>query len=645
MIRALLQYGQDRGLISRPGYAKKTIRWILDFDETGASFTGAVTSDKEFCTAPDFSFSELIALGAQRGQASHFLIAYLGTFVGWGKDAEAEIIACARRATLAGMLAEAATADPTFSNLSIALLDDRIARKMRAAVVSTKPVAKPTDLATVRVGGRFPVEDCRWHEWWDGFRSSLKKPSSNEHVMACFGTGELVEPEQVHPKLKKLSGVGLSQPYAPIITFDKEAFTSYGLEQAQNAAMGVEAAKAYVDALDDLLEKSVIFAWRRPKPSAPIELARDHVRLGGTRLAYWYVGPARARAEVEEECDLIALTLGSAQKDRAPADSEDDERILTESRLRMALDRIRSGKAAQPISDVRFCILALSGAGGRVMLRDFIEGSVHQLAEATETWFADLALDTYWGRPGRAPSLEKVLTAPLPVKKRDQDYLKWVAPCGAWRQALWRGALTAGQLPGTAAARALLAHNNTIVKGDLVDKEKGPEAQRTSRLRLALVKAYLIRKGTPMKPALDPEHPIPAYHCGRLLAAYDSLQRAALGDVGSGVVQRYYGGALTNPSGVFGQLSRMAQTHLSKLEGGLAYTYTQRIAEIHNGIRREGNSPATYPPALTLDQQALFALGFWHQIAATNREIAEASAAKKSRHEATMSEQTTPEDK
>ena len=134
-----------------------------------------------------------------------------------------------------------------------------------------------------------------------------------------------------------------------------------------------------------------------------------------------------------------------------------------------------------------------------------------------------------------------------------------------------------------------------------------------------------------MKPALDLEHPCPAYHCGRLLAVYDSLQRAALGDVGAGVVQRYYGGALTNPAGVFGQLSRMAQTHLSKLDGGLSNIYSERIAEIHNGIRGEGESPAKYPSALNMDDQAQFALGFWHQTAATNRERSEAIAAKKVR--------------
>ena len=147
-----------------------------------------------------------------------------------------------------------------------------------------------------------------------------------------------------------------------------------------------------------------------------------------------------------------------------------------------------------------------------------------------------------------------------------------------------------------------------------------------------------------MKSALDPEHPSAAYHCGRLLAVYDSLQRVALGDVGAGVVQRFYGGALTNPSGVFGQLSRMAQTHLSKLDGGLAHIYTERIAEIHNGITKIDNVSANYPSALDLEGQALFALGFWHQTAFDNKNKDDAIAAKKAREQAKNGGSSNEED-
>jgi CRISPR-associated protein Csd1 len=647
MINALLQYAQDRGLISKPGYAKKTVKWILDFDVRGNNFTGLVTSDREFLTTPNLSQPELKTLGARKGEAAHFLVAPLGTFLGWGKDEKSERRELRRRETLIWMLKEASKTDPTFESLSDTLVDGAVSRAMREEAKSAEPAARPTDLATIRLGGRFPVEDNSWHEWWDGFRTTLKKPIKGQRLMVCFGSGELIKPESTHPKLRKLTGVGLSQPHAPIITFDKDAFESYGLSQGANAAMGEETANAYVNAIDRLLESSVIYSWRRPKRSAEKKLTVDFARLGGTRLAYWYVGPTKAREEVEEHNDLISLTLGSADKEKAPPEDLEEERILAESRLRQIIDRVRSGKTAQPLGNVRFCVLALSGSGGRAMVRDFVEGTVLHLAETTEQWFDDLSIDTYWGQAGYPPSLEQVLTAPLAPKRPDQDYLKWVTPAGTWRHALWRAALTGGRFPATAFARALLAHNNTVIKGDLTDKEKGPTAQRSSRLRLALVKAYLIRirKGEiEMKPALDPEHPSSAYHCGRLLAVYDSLQRAALGDVGAGVVQRFYGGALTNPAGVFGQLSRMAQTHLSKLDGVLAYLYTERIAEIHNGIRKDDDLAASYPSALDMEGQALFALGFWHQTAAINKERSEAAAAKKGRREAKKTNQLTKEE-
>lgn len=149
--------------------------------------------------------------------------------------------------------------------------------------------------------------------------------------------------------------------------------------------------------------------------------------------------------------------------------------------MRQVLDRIRAGGSAQPIGEVRFCILALSGAGGRVMVRDFIEGTVLSLADTTERWFDDLSLDSYFGRPGRFPSLEQILTAPLAPKKSDQDYVKWVAAAGAWRQALWRAALTGGRMPETAFSHALLSHNNMVVKGGLTDEKEGPRSRGLSR--------------------------------------------------------------------------------------------------------------------------------------------------------------------
>ena len=108
---------------------------------------------------------------------------------------------------------------------------------------------------------------------------------------------------------------------------------------------------------------------------------------------------------------------------------------------------------------------------------------------------------------------------------------------------------------------------------------------------------------------LNKEHPDPAYQCGRLLAMLASLQRAALGDVGAGVVQRYYVAASQTPGLTIGRLVANAKNHLNKLEVGLTYWHEEQIAEIMSHIRDR------IPRTLDLEGQSLFALGYYQQIA------------------------------
>ncbi|PIW09745.1 MAG: type I-C CRISPR-associated protein Cas8c/Csd1, partial [Comamonadaceae bacterium CG17_big_fil_post_rev_8_21_14_2_50_60_13] len=101
-----------------------------------------------------------------------------------------------------------------------------------------------------------------------------------------------------------------------------------------------------------------------------------------------------------------------------------------------------------------------------------------------------------------------------------------------------------------------------------------------------------------------------AYHCGRLLAVLAKLQQAALGDVGAGVVQRFYAAASTAPGLTFGRLVGNSRNHLGKLEGGLSYWYEQQIAEV---MKKLGDQ---FPRTLNLEGQGLFALGYYQQLAA-----------------------------
>ena len=109
---------------------------------------------------------------------------------------------------------------------------------------------------------------------------------------------------------------------------------------------------------------------------------------------------------------------------------------------------------------------------------------------------------------------------------------------------------------------------------------------------------------------LNENSPSKAYQVGRLMAVYAMIQNKALGDVGAGVVERYYTSACNSPALVMGKLATMSQYHLSKLKSdnqGYYVFYSKMLEEI---MLKIGTS---LPKTFDLKQQSEFALGYYFQ--------------------------------
>ena len=114
-------------------------------------------------------------------------------------------------------------------------------------------------------------------------------------------------------------------------------------------------------------------------------------------------------------------------------------------------------------------------------------------------------------------------------------------------------------------------------------------------------------------PYLNQDHPHPAYHCGRLMAVLAAVQLSALGNVGAGVVQRYYAAASSTPALVLGRITRTSQFHLNSLNKSQperADAYERTISGIWGRIKD------AVPPTLSLEEQSLFAMGYYQQMCA-----------------------------
>lgn len=146
--------------------------------------------------------------------------------------------------------------------------------------------------------------------------------------------------------------------------------------------------------------------------------------------------------------------------------------------------------------------------------------------------------------------------------------------------------------------------------------------RRVSYLRASIIKAVLQRnhnKEVPM--ALDTERRDVAYLLGRLFAVLERAQLDALGKVNTTIKDRFFGSASATPASVFPRLLRLSQHHIEKSEYG--YVSDRRISSILEHVE-------VFPIHMNLQDQGLFAIAYYHQKNAVDREIKENAAKKQS---------------
>jgi CRISPR-associated protein Csd1 len=570
MLHQLVQYARDHALVVEPGFAPKSVRWVIivnadgrlpDVLELGA-LNEKVNPGRLFPCCPNMAHTKMIG-GTEGGELrSHFLIETVDVVAGYLKDnadEQSREKAARKHTYFIRLLHEASAVIPVLSSAAAVLEDATALEAIRDKLAAGH--AKPTDKVTMEIDGHFPVEEDGWHDWWRAFHATLGKarsPKQQEQTMRCFVSGELVNPALRHSeKIKGLSDVGGSGKGDALISFDKEASCSYSLQESTNCAVSEEGVAAYVAALNDII-------------------TRHSHRLAGARVAHWFAHP------VPPEDDLFAFLANPSpvQQDAAAQHAA--------AELLIAIER---GEKTALLHN-RYYALTLSGCSGRVMMRDWMEGTFSELAYKITRWFDDLAIVA---RDGNALAAPPKFMAVLGACVRDLKDLP--SPLVT---ALWRAAVTGLPIPRQAMAQALAR-----VRIDIIND------QTMNHARMGLLKAYHMRTSqgeSTMTPYLNPEHPAPAYQCGRLLAVLSSLQYRALGDVGAGVVQRFYAAASSTPALVLGRLTRTAQFHLNKLENGRGY-FEAKIAEIW------GQLGDAVPTTLTLEEQSLFALGYYQQMA------------------------------
>ena len=388
----------------------------------------------------------------------------------------------------------------------------------------------------------------------------------NRSEAICLVTGERGPVARLHPSIKSVWGAQTAG--ASIVSFNLDAFTSYGHEQGDNAPISEAAVSAYTTALNHFLDDR-----------------KHRIQIGDASTVFW----ADARdAEVAADAEDMFTSF------IAPDDKEQNDKVAA------VLSAVHDGRPIENLDPalgkgVRFFVLALAPNAARLSIRFYVEDDFGAIATRYAKHVAAMRV---LPPPREAmPSLWRLLIETATLRKSEN-----IVPnlAGEWMRAV----LTGGSYPLT-----LLS---TLLMRLRTDHD-------VNALRVAIIKSVLVRnfkksfqREVPV--SLDPENTEPGYLLGRLFAAYEQIQIAALGgNVNATIKDKFYGAAASQPRKIFPLLDKGSKPHLSKLgkeRKGYQVVLERKVAEIMEMMSPDADP---FPSHLPDKQQGLFALGYYHQ--------------------------------
>ena len=563
ILQALTAYYEDlarSGKIARQGWGKSRISYALELGEGGEVRRVIPLETADEKGKPKPREMELPApVKRTVGVASNFLWDNGSYLLGHAKDAAKD--------SRAGKCFAAA------KELHCSLLsgsEDPFAQAICRFFENYDPVLGSTDpvLAgewenlisgcnlTFAYGDQYPGDNEALARAWE---SHYGQDAEGEKLR-CLITGEPAVPEKTHPAIKRLYGAQSSG--AALVSFNAPAFCSYGREQNENAPVGQYGAFAYTAALNDLLSDR-----------------RHYRRIGGDTYVFWAEG-----AEEQYEDAFGAFLDGGSEK-------------ITDEDLASVMDALAGKKLCQwdnlPLNpENRFYVLGLAPNAARISVRFFLQDSFGVFAQRLKAHYDRLEII----RPSFDTRTQLPLWLLLQETVNQQSRDKTPSPQMA--ADTLRAILTGGRYPATLFQQTMLRirAEHDITRG-----------------KAAIIKAYLLRNDTQqnrmeaLTVKLNDDCNYLPYVLGRLFSVLEDIQQQANPGINTTIKDRYFSSASATPAVVFPVLVNLAEKHQKKLSAGQKVYNSKRLQDLTGCIRE------SYPTHLTLSDQGIFQLGYYHE--------------------------------
>ena len=326
--------------------------------------------------------------------------------------------------------------------------------------------------------------------------------------------------------------------------------------------MGQYGAFAYTAALNDLLSDR-----------------RHYRRIGGDTYVFWAEG-----AEEQYEDAFGAFLDGGSEK-------------ITDEDLAGVMDALAGKKLCQwenlPLNpENRFYVLGLAPNAARISVRFFLQDTFGVFAQRLKAHYDRLEIirpsfDTRTQLP-----LRLLLQETVNQQSRDKT------PSPQMAADTLRAILTGGRYPATLFQQTMLRirAEHDITRG-----------------KAAIIKAYLLRNDTQqnrmeaLTVKLNDDCNYLPYVLGRLFSVLEDIQQQANPGINTTIKDRYFSSASATPAVVFPVLVNLAEKHQKKLSAGQKVYNSKRLQDLTGCIRE------SYPTHLTLSDQGIFQLGYYHE--------------------------------
>ena len=406
--------------------------------------------------------------------------------------------------------------------------------------------------------GAAPVlEDAKIAEMWEQHINQQEEREAG----ICLVTGKKEPVARLHPLIKGVRGAQSSG--ASLVSFNADAFCSYGMESGNNAQTSEAAARAYGASLNYLLaDKQRVFT------------------AGDVTVTGW----------VEEgEHAYQDLFMAVLNQDKTIQDTD-----IQEALKKLVRGERIAWEEQEMDPEQTFYILGLSPNAARLSVRFFLKNRFGEWLEHIQAH-------------------EKRLEIVLPERVTRMYLPFWMileemkAPGGKDTIPPLSAALLQSILKNSRYPDELLYCTIRRIRAD----------HNLNWKRAAILKAYLSQNSVKYKNkegwsvGLNTETNDQAYLLGRLFSLLENIQETSAGGaLNTTIKDQYLNSMCSTPALVMAQLLKLKESHMKKLrrdKPGLAVKLEQQTVEIL------GRLELNIPRQLSLEEQAVFMLGYYHQ--------------------------------